>query len=175
MLLPPDGFNPMETFSQALLEHDPDVICLQEAIHDGESFYETLLPGYICLGKASAHVEYAMLFLVRESLAARANPIKLADSWDPYGYKHVVLACLQFAGDSVVIGSCHLAPFTAGSSERLNKVKVMLSHCHPEDKLLIAGDYNMRQAEDGDFETLGLSEAWKEAGSDKEKKFTFDS
>jgi endonuclease/exonuclease/phosphatase family metal-dependent hydrolase len=59
----PDGFNPMETFSQALLEHDPDVICLQEATHDGESFYETLLPGYVCLGKASAHVEYAMLLL----------------------------------------------------------------------------------------------------------------
>jgi exonuclease III len=53
----------METFSQALLEHDPDVICLQEATHDGESFYETLLPGYVCLGKASAHVEYAMLLL----------------------------------------------------------------------------------------------------------------
>jgi exonuclease III len=69
----------METFSQALLEHDPDVICLQEATHDGKSFYETLLPGYVCLGEASAHVEYAMIF-VRESLAARANPIKLADS-----------------------------------------------------------------------------------------------
>jgi endonuclease/exonuclease/phosphatase family metal-dependent hydrolase len=65
--------------------------------------------------------------------------------------------------------------FTAGCSERLNKMKEMLSHCYPEDKLLIAGDYNMRQAEDGDFESLGLSEAWKEAGSDKEKKFTFDS
>lgn len=51
----------------------------------------------------------------------------------------------------------------------------MLSHCYPEDKLLVAVDYNMRQAEDGDFESLGLSEAWKEAGSDKEKKFTFDS
>lgn len=54
-------------------------------------------------------------------------------------------------------------------------MKEMLSHCHPEDKLLIAGDYNMRQAEDGDFESLGISEAWKEAGPEKEKKFTFDS
>lgn len=162
----PGGFDPIETFSQELLRHAPDVICLQEATDCEESFFETLLPGYVCLGKALSHCDYAMLF-IKESLAPFATAIPVDAP--------AVLARLVFAGDhSVVIGSCHLAPFGGGSHRRLMSMKEMLSHCHTQDKLVIVGDYNMRVKEDADFEALSVQEAWKEAGSDVAQKWTFN-
>lgn len=182
----PEGFDPIESFSKELLRGKPDVICLQEGknphgpylgssilqpgrdLPEHDSFFENLLPGYIFSGSAKAHCGLAMLFL-RSPLASHATPMPVP------GDAPAVLARVHFSGNkSVVIGSCHLAPFSDGSYSRLETMKVILSQCQPDDKLLIAGDYNMRQKEDSDFESLGILDAWKEAGADKSKKFTFD-
>jgi len=162
----PNGFAPMEPFSEELLQGNPDVVCIQEALDDDNMMYETLLPGYVCLGKAESHCEFAMLF-IKEHMATHATIITTNAP--------AVLARVKFANhQSVVIGSCHLPPLKAGASARLSHMKEILSHCRSQDKVLIAGDYNMRQEEDPSFEALGIVEAWKEAGSDKEQKFTWN-
>lgn len=167
----PVGFDQMEAFSEELLRDNPDIICLQEAPNADDSLFEMLFPGYECLGRADSHSAFVMLF-VKSSWVAHATliPIHFGDC------SRAVVARVTFADNvSVVIGSCHLKPFNIGADGRLSKMKEILSHCRPHDKLLIAGDYNMRQAEDSVFEALGLLDAWKEAGSDMEKKFTWNS
>lgn len=158
----PAGFDPMELFSEELLRDDPNVICLQEATERGDTFYDTLLPGYICLGKAASHCGLAMLF-VKFGWAGHATPI--------HTHAPAILARIKFAGgESVVFGSCHLEPYGSGAQERLRQMKEVLRHCRADDKVLIGEDYNMRQAEDVKFEALDLLDAWKEAGSEDRSK-----
>lgn len=163
----PKGFAPMEPFSEELLKGNPDIICLQEAVNDSDVLYETMFPGYSCIGTAESHCDYVMLFL-KDSLVSRATRIHVKAP--------AVLVRIQFAASmTVVVGSCHLPPTKAGACARLDHMKEILRHCHSGEKVLIAGDYNMRQDEDAQFEALNLVEAWKQDGSDKDKKFTWNS
>lgn len=165
----PNDFDPFQTFSQELTWGNPDIICLQEAMDCDDQTFKNLLPGYVCLGKAASHSEKGptMLF-VKESLAPFATVIPIKGP--------VILARLEYAQDqTVVIGTCHLMPKKEGAPERLAKTKEMLAHCQPEDMVLLAGDFNVRQAEDPDYEALGLQDAWKETGSEKSKRFTWNS
>lgn len=121
----PAGFDPMESFSEELLRDDPNVICLQEATERGDTFYDTLLPGYICLGKAASHCGLAMLF-VKFGWAGHATPI--------HTHAPAILARIKFAGgESVVFGSCHLEPYGSGAQERLRQMKEVLRHCGADD------------------------------------------
>lgn len=181
----PPGFEGhLEIFGEELGRDNPDIICLQEGVDCGDAFYENLLPGYVCLGRALSHAGLAMLF-IKDEWADHATPIQVDHSLvDPTQTfipipvrKHpAVLARLHFSGGvTIIIGSCHLAPFANGAPARLETMQEMLSHVGPGDKLLIAGDFNMRVAEDSSFEALGLVDAWKEDGRVESKKITYNS
>lgn len=108
-----------------------------------------------------------MLF-VKEAWFAQSTPIHVN--------AQAILARIQFAANkSVVVGSCHLPPFGERAPERLGQTLEMLRHVHQDDKLVLAGDFNMRQKEDKAVEALDLLDAWKADGEVYEKKFTWNS
>jgi endonuclease/exonuclease/phosphatase family metal-dependent hydrolase len=160
----PGSWNPIPAFSEELLRDDPDVVCLQEATWNVD--FELLLPGYIRLGSASSHCDEVMLFV-------RA-------AWAPHAqYLHVpgpaVVARISFVGMDVLFGSCHLAPFREGASERYDSMKKILKTLTEREPLIISGDYNVRKAENAKFQRLGLRDAWIEAGEAWEQENTWDS
>lgn len=71
---------------------------------------------------------------------------------------------------------CHLEPFKEGATQRLRQVQAALESVgDPAAPLVLAGDCNMRVAEDKSVEQLGLTDAWAAAGGSKAAKFTWDS
>lgn len=164
----PKDFDHIQSFTRELTFGGPDVICLQEGLDDSDEWYEKLLPGYKCLGRASSHSDGLVMLFIKDSLQPFATVISVNAP--------AVFVRIQYAGEqSVVIGTCHLPQPKGDAPIRLAKMREMLSHCRSQDMVLIAGDFNLRQAEDPDFEALGLSDAWKEAGASNDNRFTWNS
>ena len=156
---------------QELLHQDPDILALQECpIHrwPEETFHEA---GYTLMGTKGAHAGYVAL-LVRNNVAPYAQ------RYSPQSNLPVVMTKLVLHSDhedqSIILASCHLAPFGGAHSKRSMQIKELLKACG-SIPLIVAGDTNMRTEEDQEMETThGLFDAWKEAGADPSTRFTWD-
>jgi endonuclease/exonuclease/phosphatase family metal-dependent hydrolase len=167
----PYGYDPMRDFEREILQHKPDILCLQEVpAHYLSTF---LSRHYACVGHAPSHCGNAVV-LVRTDWASHVIPMHTSSAGTGLP---VVLVQLQFANtNTMVVGSCHLAPFNTGAADRMEQMKCAMSMLTNTDKVIIAGDYNMRKPEDAKFEkTFSLKDAWKEAGSKWQNQYTWDS
>ena len=165
----PRDWDPILAFHELMLKESPDIIALQEVPHHGLD--GNWLPGYVNVGTKPSHCENVLL-LVKNEWAPHTIQIKKIDA-------PVVLVNIEFSTPqqqkSIIFGSCHLEPYKEGAAIRIAQLKKALDLCTKGDVIILAGDYNMRVKEDSKVEALGLKDAWKEAGSDKSHKNTWDS
>lgn len=157
-----------EAIRQEILNTDPDVIALQEC-RGGENWATRLFPSYQYMGSVYSHMDLVML-LVKQGISA--EPVSLHGKHLP-----AVIAKLNLGdGQSLLVASVHLAPFASGANQRLYEMETLLDKAYYHSlPLLIAGDTNMRVAEDAAMENhLKLEDVWKAAGSDIETKFSWN-
>ena len=77
---------------------------------------------------------------------------------------------------TILFGSCHLEPFKEHSSTRFAQLNAIAQIGAFYDSLVLGGDFNMRKAEEPKIEKeLQLVDAWKESGSDKRTRDTWNS
>jgi endonuclease/exonuclease/phosphatase family metal-dependent hydrolase len=158
-------WDPLTHFRSAILKQSPDVVCLQEVPYGAWDF----LPGYECVGSCESHCLRVVLLIKNEwaSYCGRVSHVEAP----------AVLGRLTFAsGASLLLGSCHFAPFADGASARMQQMQKVLHHRKASDsRFCLAGDFNMRVKEDQKFEALGLRDAWKDTGALHKEKNTWDS
>jgi endonuclease/exonuclease/phosphatase family metal-dependent hydrolase len=161
----PSRWNPLTHFRSAILEQSPDIVCLQEVPYGAWDF----LPGYECIGSCESHCLHVVL-LIKTQWASYCSRV-------PNVQAPAVLGRLTFSsGASLLLGSCHFAPFADGASERMQQMRTVLHHRKTTDsRFCLAGDFNMRAKEDLKFEALGVRDAWKDAGAVHKEKNTWDS
>lgn len=60
------------------------------------------------------------------------------------------------------LAGCHLAPFAEGAQARLAQLQALVAHAREQgaDVMIVAGDLNMRNAEEPGVEVLGLQVRW---------------
>ena len=194
-----------EAIQEELLKSDPDILALQECPseyflgkkQDGgvEGWLEKTFGGnsnsnsnsnggYSTIGTKRSHAGYVAL-LVKKELLLSTNQgqgqvqVSVSRADVPFMVP-AVMAKLKFhlssATTSVMIASCHLEPFGEGASLRKQQMENMVLASAPSSlPLIVAGDTNMRVAEDYTMEhELGFQDAWKLAGADPATKFTWD-
>lgn len=151
----------------AITSFDADVLCLQEC---PEKWAEVALAkhGYCAMESAPSHCGNVVL-LLKEFLTSVADRVQVV------GPSVAVRISLPDVPEFTVASS-HLAPFAKGAGERAQQLTRLVTAV-PTERCILAGDYNMRQAEDSTVERLGggLTDAWKACGADRDKKFTWDS
>jgi endonuclease/exonuclease/phosphatase family metal-dependent hydrolase len=133
------------------------------------------LAGYTCIGTIRAHAGYVAL-LFRHDLAPQAERVQV-----PFMVPAVMakLTCRINSSTrgihrTIMVASCHLAPFADSANQRMQQVEDILSSSSPLP-LIVAGDTNMRVKEDYVMEQrLDLKDFWKLAGSHAEHRFTWD-
>lgn len=155
-----------------ILLTDPDILALQEC--PGTVAWATaVFPGYTAVGDTRSHMDYVIL-LVRKGIQAELVPILQA----PISTSSVpaVLAKLSHGNRELLVASVHLAPFGDGNMDRRMEMEALIRTAGKSSTpLIIAGDTNMRVAEDKVMENqLELVEFWKLAGSDWKTKWTWD-
>ena len=165
----------VQAIKSEILKDDPDIIALQEI---PEQYTKTILSeGYKLVGTKWTHAPYVALF-VRKGI-----DVKRIKSNSP-----AVVGEVQFMFHDkqqqpqqhrLWIASVHLEPFGEGASDRRRQLQSLVKEANKEQvPLIIAGDTNMRVAEDpvaengADRGGLGLTDFWKLAGSDFRTKYT---
>eukprot|EP00977_Amphora_coffeiformis_P017472 scaffold5744_cov159-Amphora_coffeaeformis.AAC.1 len=161
------------TLLREILRSDPDIIALQEVPSAvlPSGFFDHDDRTYRQLQSVPSHAGYVTLF-VRSEMETRALQLE----------KNVPITAtiLYWKGRRLVIASVHLAPFEQGSSRRQTQVETLIqgakaATADPTDVLIFLGDTNMRSFEDQTMEhDLGLVDAWKQAGSPPDAKFSWD-
>jgi len=161
---------------EEVTKSDPDILALQECpTRDHTKLLQTF-PSYQVIGTTPSHADYVVL-LVKKGIHARVVPttaLGVRGEGVP-----MVLAELSYPekrNRKILVASVHLAPFKGGSKKREEQVGALLQHARDAGvPIVLAGDTNMRESEDDAMEDeLGLSDAWKVAGSNLETKFTWD-
>ena len=171
-----------------VLKNSPDILALQECPGGADWAQSIFGENYQVMGATHAHAGQVVL-LVRKGISATPMPtsepvnnqrvFSLFGSDIPFAIpihrgSPAVLATLRFEDRSIMVSSVHLAPFGNGSKTRKSQVKQLLEIAG-STPLIFAGDTNMRTAEDKAMEVeLGLLDAWKLAGSEKQTRFTWD-
>lgn len=180
----------------------PDIIALQELpgilVHN-RGRMESLFPQYNLMGVRQSHADYVGL-LVRKGIASTAvnlrmdaenvneednlpavvveltSPVAADDNGDDEG-----VASRLSRRRIIWIASVHLEPFGSGASQRKQQMEAILKKASAAgvSALLVAGDTNMRVAEDSAMEKsppggLGYQDVWKLAGSDMQTKYTWN-
>jgi endonuclease/exonuclease/phosphatase family metal-dependent hydrolase len=163
-------------------EHKPDIVALQEVpLFALER--NVMLSEYNLIGYQESHAPYVALFVHQKW---NAKVIRKG-----MGQLPAVVAEIDFSSNNETnesassnsnnpprrrlwIASVHLEPFADGASVRKRQLKALASQAREEKvPLIIAGDTNMRVAEDnGAEDDLGLHDFWKLAGSEFRTKFT---
>jgi endonuclease/exonuclease/phosphatase family metal-dependent hydrolase len=161
----PTDFLSFAAFSKEILKHEPSVICLQEV----SSISTPVFCGYLLL--RSTH-DKSVVLLVKEEWAHHAYRLHVSAP--------AVLSQINFSSktgveQSIVFGSCHLAPFKANASKRMDQTTSVVRAVPENHPFVFAGDFNMRAVEDENVEGLGFQDVWKEAGMEYSQKFTWDS
>jgi endonuclease/exonuclease/phosphatase family metal-dependent hydrolase len=169
-----------QAIKSEILKDNPDVIALQEF---PEQYSKTMLSeGYKLVGTKTTHAPYVALFVRKEIDVKRVKSNQI-------DRLPVVVGELLFSfhdkqdhhhqQQRVWIASVHLEPFGEGALTRKNQLQSLVEEAKKEKvPLIIAGDTNMRVAEDYAAENapdrggLGLSDLWKLAGGDISTKYT---
>lgn len=179
-LFPTDGSG-LPTFSttkssdlirQEILRHSPDVLALQECPDPYWADANFADRGYVSMGCLQTHCGYTQLML-SDRLAGTAVPVGgLHDN--PSVAATVAVPSDGDGERRMTFASSHLAPFKQNALIRLRQIRELMNALPAGDKVLL-GDMNMRVAEDEAVEGMGLTDAWKAAGSDRRTKNTWDS
>lgn len=153
-------------------KQQPDIIALQECPYP--SFGSELFAefGYVSsAGTVMSHCGYVDL-LLKQQLAKQSRPITLGSDLSSVATR-IILPNKAI----ISVSSSHLAPFKTGATERLMQCLHLMESLHREsENMVLVGDFNMRAAEDDSIERLGSwRDAWKETGSNRSNKFTWDS
>jgi endonuclease/exonuclease/phosphatase family metal-dependent hydrolase len=161
----PDCFDCETAILRQIVNHEAHILCLQEC--PSESWIPPeLLESYALVGSAPSHCGMTQLWIHNTLDHQQLETIPPPS-----------VAATVLLGDQIVgISSSHLTPFKEGASHRLQQATnlyQLLSEVTPN--FIMAGDFNMRQAEDCKVERLGLHDVFKLAGAPKHAKFTWDS
>jgi endonuclease/exonuclease/phosphatase family metal-dependent hydrolase len=168
---------------QLVLQQDPDVIALQEV----PSFvlHSRWFSEYSLIGYQESHAHNVVL------LVHKRHPAAVRVDIDTRLGLPAVMAEIDFlppctntnyaaAGGNrrkILVTSVHLEPFVDGARMRKRQLGCLAKIAMERDStpLLIAGDTNMRVAEDPVAEQkLGFLDLWKVAGSDFGTKYTWN-
>jgi len=154
-----------------LLKTNPDILALQEC-PGGVVWASKCFPGYQALGATRSHMDQVVL-LVREGIQAALAPI-VFDTEEPLDHVPAIMAKLTHQDRQLLVASVHLAPFGEGKHERQMQMKALIRSAGSVP-LIIAGDTNMRVAEDYVMEKhLHLVDVWKQSGAWNATKWTWD-
>ncbi|KAL4859396.1 Tyrosyl-DNA phosphodiesterase 2 [Chlorella vulgaris] len=151
---------------QLIKQHDPHLISLQELDEmASQTIGGGLAADYTHLGSAESHCGSTHIWALH-SLQASPMPSAgcVAMAKIPLPLPEGMSGTAGSAGYFVFAG-CHLEPFSDGAPMRLKQLEVALRSMPPRCRLVLAGDLNMRNAEEPSVEGLGLSDASKWAGS----------
>mmetsp|Transcript_24730 Transcript_24730/g.51791 ORF Transcript_24730/g.51791 Transcript_24730/m.51791 type:complete len:344 (+) Transcript_24730:66-1097(+) len=166
----------------------PDIIALQESPYPTWGDEEFGSSGYVSMGTQMTHCGYVDL-LLRSELARTSRPLPLrvgAQSTQQSVISDIAVNLPSVATTillpnrtRVAVSSSHLAPFKENEALRAYQcqslMKILSDEC---DNCIVIGDMNMRASEDKmveKFDNKSWIDAWKECGSDKSVKFTWDS
>jgi hypothetical protein len=170
----------------------PDIMALQELpatmVHN-RGAKEHLFPDYNFIGARRSHAEYVGLF-VKKNIDAKL--VDLGDDHHPEQLPAVVaeltssshsLPSSSKRGRKIWVASVHLEPFADGSHTRRGQMAILIAKAASAGvaAILVAGDTNMRVAEDKVMENmstmsggLALQDLWKLSGSSIETKYTWN-
>ena len=146
---------------------DADVVLLQECPEQDWSLESLGLP-YAGTTSALSHCGWVHIFL-HHRLLPRVTATRVAGP-------SVIVRLSQADGggesSSVVLASCHLAPFKSGAGERMAQLRTIVATCRggANPCVVIGGDMNMRDSESGS--NCGLDDAWEAVGCPKDAEFT---
>ena len=159
-----------------ILRSQPDIIALQESA--SPAFANDQFSDYVSIGSQLAlHTKSYVDLLVKSELATNSQRITF-QSFEMKELPLVAAIILLPNSSRIAIASLHLphTPEAAPMRKRLVTAimdKLSSQHC---DGIILAGDFNMRQAEDACIEQLCGLDSWKEVtNSDTKKKFTWNS
>lgn len=148
----PAGFDNEAAVLNEILAQEADVLCLQEC--PSAEWRPAALSGqYKCWGVERSHCGYVQVW-ARTALHGQA----IEDVPGPS-----VAVMLKVGKTPMAISSSHLVPYKENAPVRKLQVKELTLLLRQHAPLgILAGDFNMRQAEDKDVETdNGLRDAWK--------------
>ena len=153
-----------QSLKNYLLQESPTFIALQEVPYPKWPLNIISIEHYIPLGSVPSHCGYTTL-LIQKSLAQTVKTV--------FQVGPSVVAILTGKAHTLAVASCHLAPSKANAAARLEQMRAVV-HCCKEhaDHWIIAGDMNMRTAEDTHIEQLDrlpLTDAWKICGTPNNK------
>lgn len=165
----PYGFDNESAIINEILAQHADVLCLQECPYVNWR-PASLSNQYRCWGSTLSHSGYVQIWT--------RNTLLFGQPLDNVPGPSV--AVLLLVGEtSVAISSSHLAPFGDGAPERKKQMRALTRFLKQQSGAavgIMAGDFNMRQAEDVAVENSnGLQDAWKSSSSAWQKKNTWDS
>lgn len=168
----------IEAVKRELLQGNPDVLALQEC--PSLESVNKIFQGYIAIGSHRSHAGHVVL-MVRQDLAGSASRIQLSSRL-PAVMMELAMRSNQESPDDanakILVASVHLEPFERGSIRRRNQVQELIKISDSfkvKVPLIIAGDTNMRDAEDGFMENdLKLQDVWKMAGSNPLHQYSWD-
>lgn len=154
-----------------ILASDPHLIALQECPSAGW-IYKTF-PNHRVIGEKKSHSGFTTL-LVRNDTFPSMELGALPGS--DYSTASVGIPAVMGISSELAAASVHLEPFEEGALKRRAELDAIITASRLEGiPLVIAGDTNMRDAEDLVAEhSLGLSDAWKTNGSDISTHYTWD-
>ncbi|KAL4425257.1 hypothetical protein ABPG75_009273 [Micractinium tetrahymenae] len=184
--LAPPGFSLPTKYAAIaglVLAERPDLLTLQEVFPEAAAplAEALLLAGYEPCGSVESHCGFTQLWALAHLQARQygvAGPVAIARIPLPLGAhggggagaaaaEPGFLRCLFFAG-------CHLEPFGDGAAYRLKQVQAALRAVPPRSRLILAGDCNMRNAEDTAVEALGLADAFHQLGRPRGANFSWN-
>ncbi|EFN59459.1 hypothetical protein CHLNCDRAFT_138036 [Chlorella variabilis] len=170
----PAGFSLLskyEAIVELIKHHSPQLISLQELDSQAAKYFIAALgsaadAGWQHLTQAESHCHSTHIW------AAASLQAKPKRSVGP-----VAIAQIQLTGDDgcFYFAGCHLEPYAQGACLRLQQIAATLRSLPPRCRLVLAGDCNMRNAENSSVEALGLGDAFKQAGSPPSHSFTWNS
>jgi endonuclease/exonuclease/phosphatase family metal-dependent hydrolase len=177
-------FDSLTAIEKEILQNErkPDIVALQEF----PSFAldrKRILSEYNLIGYQASHAPYVALFVHQKWNAEKVHqdmnglPAIVAEidlsSTDDTNHS-TTTSNMNQPRRRVWIASVHLEPFADGASRRKRQMESLVSQATAEKvPLIIAGDTNMRVAEDKGIENdLGLHDFWKLAGGEARTKFT---
>lgn len=178
----------LQAIEEEILHHErrPDIIAIQE-IPLFALDRNRILSEYKLIGSQMSHAPYVALFVHQKWKAKRIHE----DFMDKFDFEGLpaVMAEIDLSPNNeketssektlpqhshLWIANVHLEPFAGGASIRKRQLQALADQARTANvPLIIAGDTNMRVAEDMVAEEeLGLYDFWKLAGSDFRTKYT---
>lgn len=165
--------------AQEILQHHPDVICLQECPQGGAAWARQYFDNYTVVGSTPSHADTIVL-LVRSTWEATClhDHTSEPNRRGTHSLPAVLARVSPPHQPSLYVASVHLAPFADGSEERFEQMRALLELTTVKNNslpLIVAGDTNMRATEDYGMEMiLGHADAWKVSGGANDTQFTWD-